>query len=683
MNQLAVGQKRVYVVEQFVGEPEFQSVQASRLGYHTAYVGVSGVTPAGSSSAAGVAQQFTVHYTNPYGSSDISLGQVVFNADPNGLNASGACQMQWDNYGDLTLMAPSGSQYGVMGRAGILSNAYCSVDAGSSSLTATGAGYDVSVKVTFTSQFSQTFGSTSHQIWAFGQNTEGLVGSWVDVGAWMQTSTLPNFTGRNGRAVTPPLFVYNDNVQVRYTNGSCPFDCRALTYCDAGADVTATPTNMSVNSWDLYITADTNAVAGTRTFTCYATFSGFSEAFDFTLGVYDATPAITSVTHFSDGNPVFTQGEGQAAVRMIGRNFGTSGQLSVSGTGVSVGQVTWWSSNEIDVYFNIDMTAIGSYLISVNAATGDSGNSFQSRPGDPQSQRIGNGQFTVNSASLTVTVNGTQIHQDDTVLVNPANPPLNIVATLLSATGNVTWQLHGQYQASGDSAGYDEFYPFGLLQPVAAATPFTVTQSIGGTLYILWNLNGGGTNSFRFFVKGTTLARADILSYLGTTPWFLPQIAGAESGFRQFAANGNPLFGPPHGYGLMQIDPAPNLATLYDWHINADAGRGVVQGFFAGADAFWRLQLTTWADYNAANPATQFALPGDDTEANCTFSAVDPPPGGAHSFRDAVWIKRYNAGTLPRAQDNFISWVDSVGWSFNRVNAQGVNYVANVCGITP
>ena len=175
MNQLAVGQTRVYVVEQFVGEPEFQSVQASRLGYHTAYVTVTGVTPSSSSGASGVAQQFTVHYTNPYGPSDISLGQVVFNADSNGVNASGACQMQWDTGKNLILMTPTSSQYGVIQQSGVLSNAYCSVDTGSATLTPTGTGYDVSVWVTFASQFSQAPGSTNHAIYAFGRMRRGCM----------------------------------------------------------------------------------------------------------------------------------------------------------------------------------------------------------------------------------------------------------------------------------------------------------------------------------------------------------------------------------------------------------------------------------------------------------------------------------------------------------------------------
>lgn len=84
-----------------------------------------------------------------------------------------------------------------------------------------------------------------------------------------------------------------------------------------------------------------------------------------------------------------------------------------------------------------------------------------------------------------------------------------------------------------------------------------------------------------------------------------------------------------------------------------------------------------------ANPDNQFPLPDDDIEANCTFSAASPPPDAGHSFRDAIWIKRYNAGTLPNKVDNFIYWTDGVGWTINRVNRKGINYVARVCAVTP
>lgn len=50
-------------------------------------------------------------------------------------------------------------------------------------------------------------------------------------------------------------------------------------------------------------------------------------------------------------------------------------------------------------------------------------------------------------------------------------------------------------------------------------------------------------------------------------------IAYKESRFRQFNADGLPLFGPPRGFGLMQLDtPQPTADEVWSWHDNAEAG---------------------------------------------------------------------------------------------------------------
>ncbi len=50
-------------------------------------------------------------------------------------------------------------------------------------------------------------------------------------------------------------------------------------------------------------------------------------------------------------------------------------------------------------------------------------------------------------------------------------------------------------------------------------------------------------------------------------------IAYKESRFRQFTAAGVPLFGPPRGFGLMQLDtPQPTADEIWSWHDNVEAG---------------------------------------------------------------------------------------------------------------
>ena len=95
-----------------------------------------------------------------------------------------------------------------------MSNALCSVDPSSSTLTATSAGYDVSVRVIFTPQFNTTFPSPNgaHQIWALGENAEGLASPWVGLGNFVQ---LPGDGGP-----PPPTAISPGTTNISSTGGN-------------------------------------------------------------------------------------------------------------------------------------------------------------------------------------------------------------------------------------------------------------------------------------------------------------------------------------------------------------------------------------------------------------------------------------------------------------------------------
>ena len=58
----------------------------------------------------------------------------------------------------------------------------------------------------------------------------------------------------------------------------------------------------------------------------------------------------------------------------------------------------------------------------------------------------------------------------------------------------------------------------------------------------------------------------------------LQVIAYLESRFRQFDAQGHPLWGPPNGFGVMQLDnPAPSAREIWDWRANVTAGKQLFQ----------------------------------------------------------------------------------------------------------
>lgn len=60
-------------------------------------------------------------------------------------------------------------------------------------------------------------------------------------------------------------------------------------------------------------------------------------------------------------------------------------------------------------------------------------------------------------------------------------------------------------------------------------------------------------------------------------------VAYKESRFRQFNNNGFPLWGNPHGYGIMQLDPPDNKQQIWNWHINRAEGIERLESFYNSA----------------------------------------------------------------------------------------------------
>ena len=97
-------------------------------------------------------------------------------------------------------------------------------------------------------------------------------------------------------------------------------------------------------------------------------------------------------------------------------------------------------------------------------------------------------------------------------------------------------------------------------------------------LVIPWKNASGqtGTKQTRIqgSIRGTNPTKAAIKARLGSIE--LQVTAYRESRFRQFDSAGLPLFGPPHGFGVMQLDNPPATARqVWDWKTNVDAGKSL------------------------------------------------------------------------------------------------------------
>lgn len=106
-------------------------------------------------------------------------------------------------------------------------------------------------------------------------------------------------------------------------------------------------------------------------------------------------------------------------------------------------------------------------------------------------------------------------------------------------------------------------------------------EVFGGTLScycsIAWRrISDGATGQTgegiqQFGILADNPSRADIRMALGTVE--LQVIGYKESRFYQFDNASLPLFGPPNGFGIMQIDnPRPTARQLWDWRQNISAG---------------------------------------------------------------------------------------------------------------
>jgi hypothetical protein len=398
--------------------------------------------------------------------------------------------------------------------------------------------------------------------------------------------------------------------------------------------------------------------------------------------VYDATPVIASVT------PSPIPAGTRTTLTITGTGFGDHPTVYVAGTAYNLGAPTrnLQGQDVLSLSVTQPLSQAGSSVPLYLVSNGAGGQVFVGEPLGPQAPGSPTSNTILIPAQLpmaVITVNGQQTNSGATITIPPQDPRLQVSASFPGdMAGSVTWQLYARYQDPGDSNTFTEYYPLGPLQSLPAWAPWNTTVSTGGTVTVLWTLDVGGTQSnFWFTALGSNPARSEILTYLGDDPWFLKLLPGAESSYRQFDTSGKPLFGSPHGYGLMQIDPASTLAQLYNWQTNADVGRAKNQANFAGADSFWERQVQQWSDWNGEHLDTPIPLPEDRQEANCVFSGETPVLIGKYSFRDAIWIKQYNWAAV-----NYISWIESLdftGWTINDTNPQGVNYVNRVCSVVP
>lgn len=207
--------------------------------------------------------------------------------------------------------------------------------------------------------------------------------------------------------------------------------------------------------------------------------------------------------------------------------------------------------------------------------------------------------------------------------------------------------------------------------------------------------------TFKFKIKGINPSIKQINDYINEKGyvekfWFFKGLTNQESSYRQFEANGVPLFGVPDGFGLTQRDQQylelsdSELNYFWDWKTNLDTGITTIEDKIAYLKELLNKQITKQVEASFDKNSNNFQVADDITYSNITFSHVKSELNGLDdfdkyfpvsdsnkkSFLDASLIRLFNGGqfyTLKKIA------TDQYKWIVSETNAKDRNYVKAVC----
>ena len=384
---------------------------------------------------------------------------------------------------------------------------------------------------------------------------------------------------------------------------------------------------------------------------------------------------------------------------MNGSGFGTSPTVQVNSTGpngppdtnVSFDAPVACVGYATDTCFTVNATVAsadpgGPYNLTVTSQGYGGSGFFSGGSGDTPSSTFGINITTPPPPTISLASGGQTVAAGSTVYIDPT-PSLSLVASLVpdrqgvNLTGNASWKIDTYYTAQNTNQ-----FDCELTATTSANGTWDIGAAFGGRFCggsaVVSATYQGYTATFSFTILGgQNPTAAAVKSALGSTPWFIQQLAAWESSGRnspgpysQFQTNGQPIYGPPNGFGVMQLDYNPIPTDLWTWNENVSDGLSLNTSNGSWASGYWSDQVAAWTAYNSTHSPT--AMQQDVQEGPCMFSYT-PSGGNSHPFSDALWIKAYNSGyTSP-----FITFNDDGTWTV--VDSTNGNYVNNVCSQNP
>lgn len=315
------------------------------------------------------------------------------------------------------------------------------------------------------------------------------------------------------------------------------------------------------------------------------------------------------------------------------------------------------------------------------------------------SQDLGQSNDTVENPvpALQVRYNGSPIPQGSTTFITAGSssspPQMPALTAQLTGTGlisSTSWRMSVEYNGHG-RADSDSF-PVSSTRTLPSVSIWDIRSDTGehnrgGTATIRYRYSDHPERTFSFQIRGTNPTEANVKGKIGNSPWFLTRLVRQESAYRQFNGS-DPLFGPPNGWGMMQIDPPPGPQEIWNWWWNTDVGKSRLAGKQTELNTTWSSRVSEWNLWNQQNPSKAVGPPADRQEGSqCSFTWNSGSYGSEQtkSFKDACWIKRYNGAD----NGDYLIWEnrppfeDNPRWSFRPANSSGHNYTAAICDQVP
>lgn len=314
-----------------------------------------------------------------------------------------------------------------------------------------------------------------------------------------------------------------------------------------------------------------------------------------------------------------------------------------------------------------------------------------------------------------------------TISSEPKMPKLIIKNT--DAT-NLDFRLEIEYRR--DIRRDEDYFPETGWQTVKSGKEWEIdfgNKIRGGKATLLYKV-GQKEYSFVFHIRGTNPTEQQVKQFIdekGYNIWFLTRLIRQESSYHQFNlgtkygpnwnnTQGCPNWGPPHGWGLMQMDVLnstlgdqqaagawrPSAQALWDWKENIKVGVNFLRTEkFDMVNDNLSISLSIENKWYNKHPEDIITAHPDQEEGNNSQTVIythtnssyfsynfgGNPANNKKSFMDASWIKNYNGSS--GGTDDYPGYYYVLKqldkdikpfWDLHRTNSNNENYVSFVSG---